>query len=454
MDDAHIVPSFIWVLPFAGLLLAIAILPLIPRAAHWWEHNRNKLIVSVGLGLLTCLYYGLRGRGLHESAPGLPAVGYVLQHAILSDFIPFIVLLFSLFTISGGIRLTGDIPAHPLTNTFFLGLGAVLANLIGTTGASMLLIRPLLQINSERRNVTHTFIFFIFLVSNVGGSLLPVGDPPLLLGFFRGVPFLWTLHLLPQWGFCVAILLGVYWMFDRRAHRHERFAALRSDETVRVPLRLQGKVNFILLLGVVLAVALLNPGKPLIGTSWVLPDLYLREIVELAFVGLSMIATAKQIRVDNQFNFLAIGEVACLFLGIFITMQVPIEILQIKGPSLGLTQPAHFFWAAGALSSFLDNAPTYVVFFETAGSLTHHSGAVLEGLANASGSISTAHLAAVSCGAVFMGANTYIGNGPNFMVKAIAEQSGVRMPTFFGYMAYSGAILIPLFVLVTLVFFI
>lgn len=439
-----------WSLPFVAILLCIALLPLIPATAHWWEHNRSKLIVSGSLALLVCGYYLARHTGFHGD-PGFPSLLKVLHHSVIADYIPFIVLLFSLYTISGGIRLTGDVPAHPITNVTILFIGAMLASFIGTTGASMVLIRPLLQINSERKHVKHTVIFFIFLVSNVGGSLLPVGDPPLFLGYLKGVPFLWTLQLWPVWLTCVGILLTLYWFLDSYFHRKEDQASLMLDETTLEPMRLQGKVNFLLLAGVVLAVGIMVPGRPFPGTSFVIPN-YLREVIQLALCGLSMLLTSKQIRTDNQFNFTAIGEVACLFIGIFITMQVPIELLNIKGPELGLSTPLHFFWSTGALSSFLDNAPTYVVFFETAKTLPLVPGAEMLQLPGG-GLISVPLLKAIALGSVFMGANTYIGNGPNFLVKSIAEDRGVKMPSFFGYMAWSGVILVPTFILITFLFF-
>lgn len=441
----------LWSLPFAAILLCIALLPLIQVTAHWWEHNRNKLIISASLALLVCGYYALRGHGFHAEAPGMTSAMTMLHHSVLGDYVPFMVLLFSLYTISGGIRLTGDIPAHTTANTVILFLGAMLASFIGTTGASMVLIRPLLQINSERKHVKHTVIFFIFLVSNVGGCLLPVGDPPLFLGYLKGVPFLWTLQLWPIWLACVAFLLGVYWFVDSYFHKREDATSLFLDETTIEPLRLQGRVNFLLLAGVVVAVGVLVPGRALPGTSLVIPN-YLREVVQLVLCVLSLVWTPKNVRTENQFNFAAIGEVACLFIGIFITMQVPIELLHIKGPELGLATPAHFFWASGSLSSFLDNAPTYVVFFETAKTLPVAQGVGTLALPGGS-HISIPLLKAIALGSVFMGANSYIGNGPNFLVKSIAESRGVKMPSFFGYMAWSGAILIPTFILITLVFF-
>lgn len=264
-------PDTLWCWPFACILSAIALLPMVPGLSHWWERNRNKLLTSIVLASVSCVYYGLRGYGFAGSAPGLSAVGNVLRHAVVADYIPFIILLFSLYSISGGIRLTGDIPAHPLTNCGFLFIGSLLANLIGTTGASMLLIRPLLQVNRERRHVKHTVIFFIFLVSNIGGSLLPVGDPPLFLGYLRGVPFLWTLNLFRPWALTTTVVFAVYFIAETIAYRRETPSDILRDETQRVPLKLTGGGNFLLLAGVVLAVALLVPGQSIPATGWVLP---------------------------------------------------------------------------------------------------------------------------------------------------------------------------------------
>jgi len=454
-------PSLVWVLPFVGILLSIAILPLIPATAHWWHSNRHKLIVALVVSGVTCLYYVLRGHGIlveHDGArhlvtPGLPTLAAVLDHAIVQDYVPFIVLLFSLYTISGGIHLEGDLPAHPVTNTAFLAIGAGLASFIGTTGASMLLIRPLLKTNSERKHVTHTVVFFIFLVSNIGGCLLPIGDPPLFLGYLRGVPFLWTFHLAAEWAFVVGILLAVYYVWDSVVYRTEKVRDIRRDETVVRPLRLKGKWNFLWLAGVVFSVALLVPGAKPFGGTWVCPP-FLRELAQLMFASCAWVSTSPALRKANKFDFFAITEVACLFIGIFVAMQVPIEILHAVGPRLaeqGLREPWHFFWLTGGLSSFLDNAPTYVVYFETARNLGATPG--MEMLALPLGNpIAVPLLAAISLGAVFMGAMTYIGNGPNFMVKSIAERSGVKMPSFFGYMAYSILILVPIFITVTFIF--
>jgi Na+/H+ antiporter NhaD/arsenite permease-like protein len=438
-----------WTLPFVLILLAIATLPLVGRASHWWEANRNKLAVAVGLGLVVLAYYGLRGAGFGHAAPGLASMVAVLEHAILRDYVPFMVLLFSLYVVAGGLRLTGDLVATPLVNASFLAIGAVLASLIGTTGASMVLIRPLLQTNGERKHVRHTVVFFIFLVSNVGGLLLPLGDPPLFLGYLQGVPFLWTLGLWKPWAFCVVTLLAIYLVWDTLAHRRETAKDLAADERTREPLRVHGKINAIWLLGIVLAVARIVPGQAFPGTHLIVSE-FVREGVMLALAGLSLATTPRGLRRAGEFNYAAIFEVAALFLGIFLTMQVPIEILQARGRELGLSDPAHFFWATGTLSSFLDNAPTYLVFLETARSLP-----VAEGVRAVTlfrGSVPENLLVAISLGAVFMGANTYIGNGPNFMVKAIAEGRGVKMPSFFGYMAYSVAVLIPLYAVMCWVF--
>ena len=401
-------------LPFVAMLLAIAILPL--AAPHWWEPNRNKLIVSAGLGLpVLVLYLGRQPTALVHMA---------------GDYVSFVVLLGGLYAIAGGILLRGDLEATPAVTGTFLGAGALLASLIGTTGATMLLIRPLLQTNRERRHATHTVVFFIFLVGNVGGMLTPLGDPPLFLGYLAGVPFTWPLRLWPPWLTMVAGLLGVYLAWDWLLHRREAPAALRRDRARIEPLRVDGGLNALGLLGVVAAVALLSaPG---------------REIAIVALAALSLRRTPATIRRANQFTAGPMVEVAVLFLGIFLTMIPALELLHQRGGEMGVRTPAQFFWATGVLSSFLDNAPTYLAFLALAQGL---------GLPAEVAGVPHAILAGISVGAVAMGANTYIGNAPNFMVKAIAEARGVRMPTFVGYMVYSGAVLLPLFALVTRLFF-
>lgn len=437
-------PSTWAIAPFVGILLSIAVFPLLPGVSHWWEHNQNRLMVALSFAAITLTYYLV--------AYGADRVLQVLEHAVLADYIPFIVLLFALYVISGGICLRGDLAAHPTTNTGFLAVGALSASLIGTTGASMLLIRPLLTTNSERKRVAHTVIFFIFLVSNVGGCLLPIGDPPLFLGYLRGVPFLWTLNLWIEWAVACAILLTVYFVWDTVAYKKEKLSDIRRDETLRQPLRLDGSLNLLWLTGVVLTAATVKPGEEFFGMGFhVFP--FMRELIMLGFAGLSLWTTQKAVREHNHFNYGAILEVAALFIGIFICMQIPVEILQHSGSALApyLSSPTAFFWATGALSSFLDNAPTYVVFMQTAAAMTPETAPNLVRLADGS-AITHAELVAVSLGAVFMGAMTYIGNGPNFMVRSIAEQSGVRMPSFFGYMVYSVAILIPVFLVITALF--
>jgi Na+/H+ antiporter NhaD/arsenite permease-like protein len=445
----HPAPHVLWTVPFVLLLLAIAVFPMVPVAHHWWERNSVKLLVGLMLSAVVLAHYGWRDFGVYGAPPGRSTVLAVLEHAILRDFIPFLILLFSLYVIAGGLQLKGHLHASPAVNTTMLGAGAVLASLIGTMGASMVLIRPLLQTNRDRKHVRHTVIFFIFLVSNIGGCLLPTG-PPLFLGYLSGVPFVWTLSLLKPWLFCVAMLLAVYYAWDVIAYRRETSRHLAAEVRHRSPLRLHGTINLLWMLGAILAVALIVPGRPLPGTRVVAPEI-VREAILLALTGLSLATTPRGLRKDTEFSHAAIIEVGCLFFGIFLTMQVPIEILQARGTELRLTTPAHFFWATGLLSSVLDNAPTYVVFFETARSLPAPAHTGLVGLLE--GAIRQDLLVAISLGAVFMGANTYIGNAPNLMVKLIAEQRRVVMPSFFGYMLYSLGVLVPLFALTSFLFF-
>jgi Na+/H+ antiporter NhaD/arsenite permease-like protein len=452
-------PPLYTVLPFVLLLGAIAVLPLIPATAHWWEHNRNRFLVALVLALVTLGYYlvlhdqpverHFAGHGVAMPAatgPSWSLAVVIFENAILNEYVPFIVLLFSLYTIAGGIRVQGDMRAHPLTNTTFLGIGGVLASFVGTTGAAMLLIRPLLETNAERRHVAHTVIFFTFVVCNCGGCLTPLGDPPLFLGYLQGVDFLWTFRLWPQWLFVNGLLLVIYYLWDHFfAYPKEEPADLRRDEQFVGRLRVRGfGLNGLLLAALILSVALLDPSKPLPGTPWH-PWLYLRETLQLALVGVSLALGSPQVRAANRFTYAAIIEVAALFFGIFICMQPALAILDARGPRLGIDSPLRFFWATGALSSFLDNAPTYLVFLQTARSLPSYPGQHVAGVAEPL-------LMAISLGAVFMGAMTYIGNGPNFMVKAVAEAAGVRMPSFFGYIVYSCLILLPIFALMTWLF--
>jgi Na+/H+ antiporter NhaD/arsenite permease-like protein len=413
-DDVLSAPPLYSVLPFAAMLLAIAVCPL--WVPHWWASNRNKLIASAVLGLPVLVFYGVRH----------PAT---LVHTA-EDYVSFIILLAGLFVISGGIQLRGDLVATPATNTGFLALGGVLASFVGTTGASMLLVRPLLQTNSERTRVKHTVVFFIFIVSNLGGMLTPLGDPPLFLGYLAGVPFTWTFRLWPHWGLMLVVLLAVFFVYDSVQFSREPLAAMRRDRSHVEPLAVRGGLNAAWLVGVVLAVAVLQ-------APW-------REMVIVVLAAISLKFTPGRIRRDNGFSSGPMVEVAVLFAGIFLTMIPALDLLRLRGDELGVRAPWQFFWASGALSSFLDNAPTYLTFLALGQGLRLPGEVV---------GVPAAILAAISVGSVAMGANTYIGNAPNFMVKAIAEEAGVKMPSFFGYMLYSGTILLPLFVVVTVVFF-
>ena len=495
-EAGPIMPPYWMIIPFAALLLAIAIFPLVPFTEHWWESNLHRFEVAAVLGFLTLIYYAFMCdfpvecewsffHGEYEPTGGFQwkIAWAIFCNAFFNDFVPFIVLLFALFTIAGGIRISGDLKATPIVNTTIMAIGAVLASFIGTTGAAMLLIRLLLNTNKQRKHVAHTVIFFIFCVCNCGGCLLPIGDPPLFLGYLRGVPFMWTFGLWREWLFVNGLLLALYFLWDSCiAYPKETLGDIAKDKAEIVPLRVNGLwPNGLLLLGIVLCVALLDPSKAVPGTNFV-PPAYMREVCQLALVALSLLLGSKKVRMENEFNYGAILEVAALFFGIFICMQVPLQILNVKGGEMGFsaTDTHKFFWATGSLSSVLDNAPTYVVFYNTGKAVCKEESHVLPGkIAAASGDdkaklekelnalettivkgtesgggvgIIASLLAAVSLGAVFMGAMTYIGNGPNFMVKAIAEEAGVPMPSFFGYMAYSVCILVPIFLAMTYIF--
>lgn len=422
MDARHLtdIPPLISVLPFILLLLAIACLPLIK--GYWWESHKNKARVILIFSLPILLYFLFKDP-------------FHLVH-VFEEYTAFIILLGSLYTISGGIALVGEVVPTPVATTMFLGLGMVLANFIGTTGASMLLIRPLLKIMSTRKTIHHTVIFFIFLVSNIGGCLTPLGDPPLFLGYLNGVPFIWTFKLWKPWLLLGSGLMTLHFVLDYWIWKKENpFRISQMVETnlksPAVKLHLEGKINFVFLLGVVLSVAFL--GSPY------------REVFMVLMGVLSLWVTPDELRARNNFTYDPIYEVAILFLGIFITMQPALLILRTKGQTLGITEPWQFFWISGTLSSFLDNAPTYLTFFNLAKSLGT-SGPI-------PGIPEERILEAISLGSVFMGANTYIGNGPNFMVKSVAEATGVKMPTFFGYMLWSLGILMPSFLMISYLFF-
>ena len=440
LDGARLSP--LWAVPFVGTLLSIALWPLI--APHFWHRHFGKIAAAWALAFLLPF----------AAVFGPAAAGVGLVHALLAEYLPFILLLTALYTVSGGIYIRGNLHGTPLLNTGILLAGGLLASVMGTTGASMLLIRPLIRANAQRRSGVHVVVFFIFIVGNVGGALTPLGDPPLFLGFLKGVDFFWTLrHLLPATALLMVALLAIFYGVDSWLYRREgaaRPGAAPGDER----LGLQGTVNFALLAAVVALVLLSGVWKPGIafsvaGTPVGLPGL-VRDVGLLAVTAASLALTPRAVHARNQFGWAPMQEVAKLFAGIFLTLIPVIAMLQAGegGPfgavvravthADGTPHPAAYFWATGLLSSFLDNAPTYLVFFNTAGG----DAATLMGpLAST--------LAAISAGAVFMGANTYIGNAPNLMVKAIAEDRGVKMPSFFGYMAWSGAILLPLFAVMT-----
>ncbi len=420
-------------IPFVVMLGSIAVFPLVPATSHLWERQTVQLAVALTLGIPVALWMFLGGE------PGAVA------HALV-EYSQFIILLFSLFVVSGGIFLAGDVPAHPRTNTAFLAVGGALASFVGTTGAAMLLIRPLLNTNAERRHRVHTVVFAILIVANCGGLLTPLGDPPLFLGFLRGVPFTWTFSLFPEWLFVNGLLLITYYLLDVRKYAEESPASIAADEARVTRLRLQGTFNFVFLAMIVAAVALV-PSLDLHAieeghasfAAWI----PWRELVMLTAAGLSLKAGDPAVRWQrNGFTWGPIREVAALFIGIFLTMIPALRYLAQAAPNLPLNEIT-FFAFSGSLSSVLDNAPTYVTFFEMARELP--------GEPRVAG-VPEQYLIAISLGAVFCGAMTYIGNGPNFMVKAVAEHSGVAMPSFGGYVLWTCRYLVPTLVAMTLIF--
>jgi len=442
------------VAPFIFILLAIALLPLF--SSHWWESNLNKGVISTLCSLPVLAYLVTLG-----------PLGMEVLSEVLKDYYAFIILLVALFTISGGIYLEGDLKASPIVNTAFLGLGAILASFIGTTGAAMLLIRPMLNTNRERKIKKHIFIFFIFLVANIGGSLLPVGDPPLFLGYLFGVPFFWTLRLWPLWLTEVAILLVIFYIWDTWAYSKESPADLRRDEREVKKLKVHGLFNLALIMGVLCSVIFLKDytvGSYHIPLAWMQqPAMILLALISFARdhrekekARKSGHTHFKTPRENNFFTFYPMIEVAVLFIGIFITMVPAICLLKAHGAETGVKHAWQFFWMSGGLSSFLDNAPTYATYFALGQGVTKGllaSGGGISLVTGNTGPISEGILMAISAGSVFMGANTYIGNAPNFMVKSICEEAKVKMPSFFGYMAYSIGILIPSFLLITYLYF-
>lgn len=427
-------------IPFGLMLLTIAVAPLLVE--HWWESNKHKLTVALFLGVPTAVCL-IAGGMLHE-----------LEHQLFGDYIPFIVLLLALYVVTGGIHLSGDIKAKPWVNTLFLGLGWLLASFMGTTGAAMLLIRPLLTTNRQRDHKVHTVLFFIALCANCGGLLTPLGDPPLFMLFLRGAEFTWFFSMWTPWLFTGVLLMIIYYLLDTYYYKREHWTALSADHREHTPLKIEGHVNFLYLLGIVLTVAFVNEGViPEMGEKhapvWLK---YMREIVLLSLTGLSLYTTSKKLRYGkNKFSWAPIIEVAVLFLGIFTTMTPALAYLNDNAASLGLSETWQFYYMSGALSSFLDNTPTAVAFHSVASGLTPEQ--MLTFGDSFMAGIPEVLLKAICMGSVFFGAMTYIGNGPNFMVKAIAEENGVKMPSFFGYMLkFSLIVLLPIYILVQLIF--
>ncbi|ALE55515.1 sodium:proton antiporter [Paraburkholderia sp. RL17-368-BIF-A] len=441
--------SALWGLPFAGVLLSIAVFPLVAPA--FWHHHFGKIAAAWALAFLAPFAFAF----------GADVAFATLIHALLEEYIPFIVLLTALYTVAGGICVRGNLHGTPRLNVTILALGTLLASVMGTTGAAMLLIRPLLRANDNRRHVVHVVVFFIFLVANAGGSLSPLGDPPLFLGFLQGVDFFWTTtHLaLPMLFVCAVLLVAFYCLDSYYFHRREEERSLFLDPTPDSPrLGIDGKINFVLLgavVGLVLMSGLWKPGVSfdVFGTHVALQNV-VRDVALIGVTVLSILWTPRAARAGNDFNWAPIEEVAKLFAGIFVTIAPVITMLRageagafagivhLVNDSAGQPHDAMYFWATGLLSSFLDNAPTYLVFFNLAG-----------GDAQSLMTTGATTLAAISAGAVFMGANSYIGNAPNFMVKSIAESRGVRMPSFFAYLGWSGAVLLPLFLVTGWLFF-
>jgi Na+/H+ antiporter NhaD/arsenite permease-like protein len=425
-----VIPLFT-IFPFVLMLVSIALFPLISH--KFWHKNKNKLIVVFILSIPVAawlIFSGLETR---------------LIDSIIFDYLPFIVLLGSLFVITGGIFLDGDIEAKPSVNTLFLAIGAVLASFMGTTGAAMLLIRPIIQTNKERKFKVHTILFFIGIVANCGGLLTPLGDPPLFMMYLRGAPFTWFFKLFWEWLLTNGLLLIIYFLVDSYYHKREPAEALQSDKSIIRPIRLNGRLNFIWLLGVVFAVAFINKQYiPFMSVNHYTS--FIREGAILVLALLSLILTPHLTRVSNNFTWAPIEEVAYLFLGIFITIVPCLLYLESIAPSRGISMPYQFYYYTGLLSSFLDNTPTAVVFHSLALNLGVHSANIVAGISELS-------LRAICTGSVFFGAMTYIGNGPNFMVKAVAENNNIKMPHFFSYMfKFSIIVLLPIFILVQLIF--
>ncbi|MBK9099883.1 MAG: sodium:proton antiporter [bacterium] len=430
MENSLVNIPVVTLLPFILMLLSIALFPLFWN--HFWEKNKNKLYIAIALSIPVIIY--LLSAGLTEK----------LFETIVFDYIPFIILLGSLFTITGGIFLSGDIEAKPIINTTFLAIGAVLASFVGTTGAAMLLIRPIIQTNRQRKFKVHTILFFIGIVANCGGLLTPLGDPPLFMMYLRGAPFEWFFQLFPEWLFVNLFLLIIYYIVDFFYYKKEDPAAIKYDKLNIRPIKIEGKRNFIFLLIVIFSVAFLNEQYlSIIHSNHYFK--FIREAVILLAAYLSLLFTPRLLRVSNNFTWMPIQEVAYLFLGIFITMVPCLLYLEFNAKSLGITSPTHFYYYTGLLSSFLDNTPTAVTFHSLASGLGVTSSNIVAG-------IPEEILKAICVGAVYFGSMTYIGNGPNFMVKTVAEENNIKMPDFFSYMVkFSLIILLPVFIITQII---
>ena len=430
----HLIPAWM-LIPFVVMLLCIAVLPLIPHVGEWWEHNLHKLYVSLILGVPVGIWLCVNGMS-HE-----------LEHQMIYDYVPFILLLMALFVTTGGICIRGDLKATPQTNTIIMALGWVLASFMGTTGAAMLLIRLLLSTIQQRKYRVHTVLFFIAIVANCGGLLSPLGDPPLFLLFQKGTPFMWWMqNMLGEWFVTGALLLLIYFLVDVYFYRKEPIENIMADVREAGKLQVSGLINIVWLLCVIASTMFINstyiPAMGAHDAPWYLK--LLREWAFIAIIGLSWISTKKETRVKNNYSWTPILEVACVFLGIFATMTPALMFLQ-QNP-LPVHAPWQFVYCTGTLSAFLDNAPTAMVFHATATTLPADAATAVAGIA-------PEFMKAISMGAVFFGALTYIGNGPNFMVKSIAEQEGIDMPSFFGYMIkFSLIILLPVYIIVQLIF--
>ena len=427
----------IWALaPFVLMLLSIAVMPLL--AEKWWENNNHKLWVAITLAIPSSIYLICNG------------MGDKLAHQMLLDYLPFIILLGALFVVTGGIEILGNIVARPRNNVIILAIGYLLASLIGTTGAAMLLIHFILRVNKNREYKQHTVLFFIALVANCGGILSPLGDPPLFLLYLRGAEFTWFLNMLPEWAMIGAILLTIYFFLDRYIfYKKEPTVAIMAEVREQIRIEFKGKFNIILLVGIILSVLFITPAHIPAMASEDAPIYvkYLREIALLAIAATSLLTTSKKVRKENHFEWAPIIEVAYIFIGIFATMTPALIFLSHNAAKLGISEPWQFYYCSGALSAFLDNSPTAVAFHTVAQALP-----TAEGATTVAG-VNELLLKAIAMGAVFFGAMTYIGNGPNFMVKAIAEQEGVKMPDFFGYMIkFSLVVLLPIYIIVQLIF--